>query len=121
MAKVDVRLRDLMLQTVKEVGNDIGFSVCHRVWGNTLENSADYVQMDEKLAREMWAGPSIDMEALRKADIWPYWWEQAFDLIVKTLRESIEDEVRRLKKIKEYEASLLVPSQKDIDEGRGRG
>lgn len=119
MAKVDVRLRDLMLQTVKEVGNDIGFSVCHRVWGRSLESSAEYVQTDEKLAQKMWAGSSIDKEALGRADIWPYWWEQAFDLIVKTLRESMEDEVQRLKKIEEYEASLPVPSQKDIDEGRG--
>lgn len=71
-------LTSLFLKAVKEVGNDIGFSVCRRVWDNAPSGAATYA--DE--------------------DIWELWSDEAMNVIFSSLRASVKDEIDRINRIR---------------------
>lgn len=100
--KIDQTLRNMFLTTVKEVANDIAFSVAHRVWGNDITTAADYVLLDFDRAQDATPGGVVDMEIIRHGEIWDVWANEAFDLVVAAMKNSLDDELSRIKKIREH-------------------
>ena len=88
-------LRALFLQAVKEVGNDIGFSAAHRVWKNDLKKSSQYVIFDDVEAFLAVNDTEICPESIGKGEIWDCWADEAINVVVSALRETVQWEIQR--------------------------
>ena len=99
-------LRALFVQAVKEVGNDIGFSAAHRVWKHDLEKCAQYVIRDDVEAYLAAQAGDVCPESIGKGEIWDFWADEAINVVVAALRETVKIEI----KLKRAREALGIPS-----------